>query len=296
MSDNARVLARLLGACQAAKQSLSAAAQAQVAIEADGADYLTTISRATLEELSSPVATAAAALASQALLAAGLSADDVDALLLCGGGCRMGRVQAALSALCPKASVQFGATAEETACRGAALSGALLKGLPRENAVGGRAAEVSGVLERRKRLPVALGVRLADGSTLTLAQKHAATPLTRVSRLGVGGGVASALVELVELRPATDENGAVDVSDGADGGAGAAHVVARLAVRDVPAECAALRLVLSVDAAGCVELRCEAEMAAEGDAAEGGAEGEEEETAPCVCKLLASTRVEPRNE
>ena len=264
LSDNSRAKARLLAACHAAKHSLSSAAQAQVTTEADGADYFANVSRATLEELSQPVAKDTASLAMRALSAAGLEPEQVDALLLAGGGCRMARVAAALTALCPHAPVHFGAISEEAASRGAALAGGMIKSVAKADS-----SEVSNVLVTRPRLPRALGVRTADGSVVVLAPCRAPVPLTRTLRFGCAAGTSALLLALVEMAP--PEDGAIDVSDAPPAAvarpadAATAHTVATLAVRDVPAGCEALLVRLCVEASGSVELSCEAAMAADGD-------------------------------
>ena len=86
LTDNGRAMARLLAACQVAKHSLTASSQATITVEADGVDYFSNVSRAALEELSTPLATQAASLASRALATAGLAPLGVHALLLSAGG------------------------------------------------------------------------------------------------------------------------------------------------------------------------------------------------------------------
>ena len=126
-----------------------------------------------------------------------------------------------------------------------------------------------------------------------LAAARSPVPLARSMRFappGAGSGGAL-LLELVEAPPPSTE-AAVDVSDasGGSGGASAAlHRVARLAVRDVPADAAALVVSLSVDAAGGVELRCEAEAAAAAAAGGMGAAGAGAEEGGART-LLASVR------
>ena len=273
ISDNARAMSRLLGACESAKISLTGASQASINVEADGADYSANVSRAALEEITSPVAAHAASLAAKALAAASLPADRVDALLLAGGGCRMPRVQAALAALCPDAPLCFASASEETVCRGAALSGAMLRPLPRSHPrKEGTTGEVTNALETRKRLPIALGVATGGGGIVTLVEKRAALPLTRSLRFAPPGEgdapAAPLLITLLELPPATSDAAAVDVSDGATTAAPPppsvehARAVARLAVTAaIPPGACALVVSVSVDAAAAVVLSCEAEVA-----------------------------------
>ena len=273
LTENSRACQRLLATCQAAKQSLTAAAQAQVTVEADGVDYFSTVSRATLEELTAPVATTASTLAAQAITAAGLdSPSQIEALLLCGGGCRMSRVQAALTSLCPNATIHFGGISEEVPCRGAAIAGAMMKAvplsdLPNGGGGGNGGGEVSSLLVTRPRLPHALGIRTADGTVLTMVEAYAPIPLTRTLKFGCTSSTSttSFLLSLVELPP---PSAAVDVSDAAPTPAPAAdeavRAVASLAVREVPEGAEALHVVLKVEADGSLELHCDAVVKADG--------------------------------
>ena len=279
LSDNSRALSRLLAACQAAKHSLTGAAQAQVTVEADGVDYFCNVSRATMEELSASVAREAAALAERALEAAGLPAERVDALLLAGGGCRMPRVQAALTALCPRATVQHAPISEEAACRGAALCGAMLRPMPR-NAPGsvhggGAGGEVTSALFSRPRLPHGLAIRTAGGGAIPIAERGSAVPLSRSVRFGCASASAPLLLSLIETNK---DDPMVDVSDAAVAPADA-HTVASVPIRELPAGTEALVVRVNVESSGGVEVQCEAELAA--------GEGEERPGR----KLVATVRV-----
>ena len=266
LSDNARAMGRLLAACEAAKVSLSNAAQATINIEADGADYSSTVSRAALEELTASVATQAAELAGRALATAGLAASRVDALLLAGGACRMPRVQAALAAVCPSAALCFAGASEESVCRGAALAAAMLRAMPHPSAAR-VPGEITATLAARKRLSAALGVATGGGQHALMAEKRAALPLVRSLRFAppAAGHTGSTPLTLCEL---PDSAGAVDVTDAAGDAAapGATHrevrPVARLAfdAAKVPSGAVALELTLSIDATGSLTLALTAEL------------------------------------
>ena len=171
LSDNARAMSRLLSACQVAKHSTMP--QATITVEADGADYVATVSRATMEDLMGSTATGAAALGARALAGAGIDASRVDAVLLAGGGARMPRVQAALAALCPASPMHFGGTAEESVVRGAAHAGAMLKPMVAPESPG---EERVASLCARRRLPRALGLVTEDGTVVPLVEVRAAVP------------------------------------------------------------------------------------------------------------------------
>ena len=185
----------------------------------------------------------------------------VHALLLSGGGARMPKVQAALTALCPQAAVHFAGAAEESVSRGAAYAGALLRPLSLNDTPGER----QGALETRARLPRALAIATAEGGQLTLAEALAAVPLTRTARFAAPESGAPLLLRLVEL-PLPAATGA-DGEDGArsepastaPAASSQMRTVATLALRDVPSGLGALVLRLSVDSEKRVELTCEGE-------------------------------------
>ena len=172
----------------------------------------------------------------------------------------MSRVQAALTSLCPKATIHFGGISEEVPCRGAAIAGAMMKAVPLSDLPNG-GGEVSSLLVTRPRLPHALGIRTADGTVLTMVEAYAAIPLTRTLKFGCTSSTSttSFLLSLVELPPPP---AAVDVSDAAPAPAPAAdeamRAVASLAVREVPEGAEALHVVLKVEADGSLELHCDA--------------------------------------
>ena len=198
------------------------------------------------------------------------SPSQIEALLLCGGGCRMSRVQAALTSLCPNATIHFGGISEEVPCRGAAIAGAMMKAvplsdLPNGGGGGNGGGEVSSLLVTRPRLPHALGIRTADGTVLTMVEAYAPIPLTRTLKFGCTSSTSttSFLLSLVELPPPP---AAVDVSDAAPAPAAdeAVRAVASLAVREVPEGAEALHVVLKVEADGSLELHCDAVVKADG--------------------------------
>lgn len=273
LADNARAMGRLLGACESAKISLTGAAQAQINVEADGMDFSANVSRAALEELTAGVATHAAETAAKALAEASLDASEVDAILLAGGGCRMPRVQAALAALCPSASLAFATTSEESVCRGAALAGAMLRPLVCASPTHGN-GEVTATLAARKRLPRALGIMAGGGGYTTIATKRSSVPLRRSLRFAppATGATEQLVVTLCEL---PDTATTIDVTDSNAPAAPcdeAPRPVARVCVdgSTVPTDAVALVVSVMVDAAGKLSLSCEAESSSSDEGAENG--------------------------
>lgn len=272
LSDNARAMSRLLSACQVAKHSTMP--QATITVEADGADYVATVSRATMEDLTGSTAMGAAALGARALAGAGLDASRVDAVLLAGGGARMPRVQAALAALCPASPMHFGGTAEESVVRGAAHAGAMLKPMVAPDSPG---EERVVSLCARRRLPRALGLVAEGGTVVPLVEVRAAVPLERSVRLAPPDATSlPVLLTLVEmaLPPVPAADGAAAADGGASEAAAAAQpvaasacrVVASLALRALPEKTEALVVKLRIDAEKRVELVCEALVGGEAQA------------------------------
>ena len=253
LSDHARAMARLLAECEGAKRTLTASAQASIAVEADGADYTCSLSRRAVDEAAAPLCASLAKLARRALGSAGARPDDVTALLLVGGGARVPAVQAALGGVVPSAPVHFGAISDEVVCRGAAL----LADKP-HLASTWRAAEI----RRAPLLPRALALVAADGARRVIAHARAPLPLRRVARARVDGADDLPVrVHLVEISTASS-------AEIAPAEAEEERTVGRLCVRELPAgeSSADLEIVLEVDAAGAVELACEALVDADADA------------------------------
>ena len=215
-------------------------------------------------------------MASRALASAGVPTSAIDALLLAGGSARLPRVQASLAAICPNASLVFAPVSEEVVCRGAALSGALLRPCTRADGRG----DATNAVVMRHLLRRALALELAEGATHTFACAHAPTPLGRTVRFPLPAppptdGAMPLLVRLVELPPLVECAGDAGKEDGSDAHvAGGARHVASLPLRNVPPDARALLVHLSVDAVGALELSCDAEKhtSSDGDADSGSSQ------------------------
>ena len=287
LSESARVMARLLSACEAAKLTLSSATQATITVEADAMDYSCTVSRAALDAAARPLCQAVVALAQRALQQAALPAEAVDAMLLAGGGARIAAVQTALAAVAPGATAHFASAAEESVARGAATYASMLAG--NAAAAPAPAPAAMATVQTRPALPRAVALRVGGGGLHVLAHARTPLPLTRTVALAPPAADGPPpLLQLVEMPP-PPQKAAEGGDDAATAAATAAAAAAAAAegrtVMQLPlplprAGATRLRLEVSVDADGTLEARCEAD---------GGDEGDD-----CAPQLLVSKRAAPR--
>ena len=286
LGDSARVMARLLSACEAAKLTLSSATQATVTVEADAMDYSCTVSRAALDAAARPLCQAVVALVQRALRQANLAADDVDALLLAGGGARIAAVQTALAALAPTATAHFALAAEESVARGAAAYASMLAGSGAAAAAAAAAAApaATAAVQTRPVLPRAVALRVGGGGLHVLAHAGTPLPLTRSVALAPpppdGPPPLLQLVEMAPPPPPEEEGGDDPAAAAAEG-----RTAMQLRLPLPRAGTTRLRLEVSVDADGALEAKCEAE---------GGGEGEGGEGDGGAPQLLAEKRAAPR--
>ncbi|SDY57101.1 Hsp70 protein [Geodermatophilus africanus] len=190
----------LRAACRAAKEALSTATV--VSVDAGGVDGPVRLTREELDEvLAGPVRGSAEALAA-AVAAAGLAADDLDAVVLTGGGVRVPLVAEAVSDALGRPLVVAGDPALTAALGAAALAADALAAEPPAGAApadGPRA--VSPTVEGTPALPQP---RAPRGRTRPGSPPRAATRpgRRRGSRLGRGAVVAGLALGLLILGPA----------------------------------------------------------------------------------------------
>ena len=191
----------LRAACRAAKEALSTATV--VSVDAGGADGPVRLTREELDEvLAGPVRGSAEALAA-AVAAAGLAADDLDAVVLTGGGVRVPLVAEAVSDELGRPLVVAGDPALTAALGAAALAADALAAEPPAGAA--PADGPRGVSRAVEGTPPALPQpRAPRGRTRPGSPPRAATRpgRRRGSRLGRGAVVAGLALGLLILGPA----------------------------------------------------------------------------------------------
>jgi L1 cell adhesion molecule like protein len=130
MSDDKRAVRRLHTACERAKRTLSSATTASIEIDAlfKGEDYMTTISRAKLEDLADHVFKKTLDPVFQVLKDAKISKDKVDDIVLVGGSTRIPKIQQLLKDYFDKDPCG-GINPDEAVAYGATIQAAVLAGI-----------------------------------------------------------------------------------------------------------------------------------------------------------------------
>ncbi|KAJ3184592.1 Hypoxia up-regulated protein 1 [Geranomyces variabilis] len=126
VANDHRAMAKLLREATRVKQILSANTDTFASVEGliQDLDFRTKVTRAELEAMSTDLAARVAAPAQQVLKQANITLDDLDSLILVGGGARVPFVQAALADLVGERRIAKNVNADEAAVMGAAFRGA----------------------------------------------------------------------------------------------------------------------------------------------------------------------------
>ncbi|KAJ3140974.1 Hypoxia up-regulated protein 1 [Geranomyces variabilis] len=126
VSSDSRAMAKLLREATRVKQILSANTETFASVEGliQDLDFRTKVTRAELESMSTDLAARVAAPVQQVLKQANITLDDLDSLILVGGGARVPFVQAALADLVGERRIAKNVNADEAAVMGAAFRGA----------------------------------------------------------------------------------------------------------------------------------------------------------------------------
>ncbi|KAJ3154180.1 Hypoxia up-regulated protein 1 [Geranomyces michiganensis] len=124
--SDSRAMAKLLREATRIKQILSANTETFASVEGliQDIDFRTKITRATLESLSADLVKRVAAPVQQVLKQANITLDELDSLILVGGGVRVPFVQAALADLVSERRIAKNVNGDEAAVMGAAFRGA----------------------------------------------------------------------------------------------------------------------------------------------------------------------------
>merc|ERR1712214_190921 len=130
MSQNKRAVRRLRTACERAKRTLSASAQANIEIDSlfEGVDFYTSITRARFEELCSDLFRGTLEPVEKALRDAKMDKSSVDELVLVGGSTRIPKVQKLLTDFFNGKELNKSINPDEAVAYGAAVQAAILTG------------------------------------------------------------------------------------------------------------------------------------------------------------------------
>jgi L1 cell adhesion molecule like protein len=167
---NKRALRRLRTACERAKRTLSASAQATLEIDAlfDGVDFYTKISRARFEELCGDLFRATLTPVERAIQDAKLDKSQIHDVVLVGGSTRIPKVQKMLSDFFNGKELNKSIHPDEAVAYGAAIQAAILTG-----------QDDSGKLDDvllTDVAPLSLGLETAGGVMTTLVKRGTTIP------------------------------------------------------------------------------------------------------------------------
>ena len=131
MKGNKRALRRLRTACERAKRTLSASAQANIEIDSlfEGIDFYTSITRARFEELCSDLFKGTLEPVEKAMRDAKMDKSSINDIVLVGGSTRIPKVQKLLQDFFNGKELNKSINPDEAVAYGAAVQAAILTGL-----------------------------------------------------------------------------------------------------------------------------------------------------------------------
>jgi len=169
ISQNKRAIRRLRTACERAKRTLSASAQANIEIDSlfEGVDFYTSITRARFEEMCSDLFRGTLEPVEKALRDAKMDKSSIDDIVLVGGSTRIPKVQKLLSDLFNGKELNKSINPDEAVAYGAAVQAAILTGETHSSVSDVLLLDVA---------PLSLGIETAGGVMTPLIKRNTTIP------------------------------------------------------------------------------------------------------------------------
>merc|ERR1712095_88805 len=169
MTQNKRSVRRLRTACERAKRTLSASAQAAIEIDSlfEGIDFYTNITRARFEELCADLFRGTLEPVEKALRDAKMDKSSIHDIVLVGGSTRIPKVQKLLSDFFNGKDLNKSINPDEAVAYGAAVQAAILTGETHESVSDVLLLDVA---------PLSLGIETAGGVMTTLIKRNTTIP------------------------------------------------------------------------------------------------------------------------
>jgi len=169
LSQNKRAVRRLRTACERAKRTLSASAQATIEIDSlfDGEDFYTTVTRARFEELCSDLFKGTLSPVEKSLKDAKLEKSAIHEIVLVGGSTRIPKIQNLISDFFNGKELNKSINPDEAVAYGAAVQAAILTGDQHETVTDLLLLDVT---------PLSLGIATEGSVMSTIVKRNSTIP------------------------------------------------------------------------------------------------------------------------